>query len=153
MSSKVDQLTEMLRPAVEGMGYMLWGIEYRPAGKHSVLRIFIDKEDGIDVDDCADVSRQISGILDVEDPITNQYVLEVSSPGLDRMLFTLEQYAAYAGHMVEVRLSVPYEGRRKFKGILNGVEENDVQVVVDTTEYLFPIEQIDKAQIIPQFED
>ncbi len=153
LSTKAEQLSEMLRPVVEGMGYVFWGIEYMPQGKHSVLRVYIDGEDGVNIDDCADVSRQLSGVLDVEDPISNNYTLEVSSPGMDRLLFTLEQFSSYLGHVIEVRLSVPFEGRRKFKGLLNGIEDGDIQLVIEDTEYLLPLEQIDKAQVIPQFED
>jgi len=103
------------------------------------------------VDDCARVSHQVSGILDVEDPIPEQYMLEVSSPGMDRPLYTLEQFQAYAGHQVQLRLRMPFEGRRKFKGLLNGVEGDEVLLVVDDEEYLLPIDYIDRANVIPQF--
>ena len=115
-----QQLTEMLAPVVESMGFVFWGLEFMSNGKHSMLRIFIDHEDGITVDNCADVSRQISSVLDVEDPISQEYNLEVSSPGMDRPIFTLEQYAALAGNIVEVRLRMAFDGRRKFKGRLFG---------------------------------
>ncbi len=151
MSAKLKQLQELIEPGVVALGVELWGIEYITQGRHSTLRIYIDSEKGIDVDDCAKVSHQVSGVLDVEDPITGQYTLEVSSPGMDRPLFTLEQFAAYAGSQIQVRLRVAFEGRRKFKGLLNGVEGDDVLVVVDNEEYLLPIEYIDRANVIPQF--
>ena len=154
LSNKLLELEEMLRPVVEGLGYVFWGLEFLSQGKHSVLRIFIDnasEEDGINVDDCATVSRQVSGVLDVEDPINGEYTLEVSSPGWDRPLFRLEQFAAYPGEMVQVRLRSPYNGRRNFKGVLKGVEGDEVVVQVDDDEYLLPIELIDKANIIAQF--
>ncbi|KXG82236.1 MULTISPECIES: ribosome maturation factor RimP [Pseudomonas] len=152
MSSKLEQLQALLAPVVEGLGYQCWGIEYVSQGKHSVLRIYIDKEDGILVDDCEAVSRQASAILDVEDPISSEYTLEVSSPGMDRPLFTLEQFAAHAGEQVKIKLRTPFEGRRNFQGLLRGVEEQDVVVQVDQHEFLLPIDSIDKANIIPSFD-
>ena len=141
----------MLEPAVTAMGCELWGIEYS-SGRGSTLRIYIDKEDGIQVEDCERVSRQVSSILDVEDPINTEYTLEVSSPGMDRPLFSLEQFTRYAGHTINLKLKIPYEGRRKFKGLLVGTENEDVVLRSDGHEYLFPVESIDKANVIPQFE-
>ncbi|ATB64845.1 ribosome maturation factor RimP [Pseudomonas mosselii] len=152
VSSKLEQLQALLAPVVEGLGYQCWGIEYVSQGKHSVLRIYIDKEEGILVDDCEAVSRQASAILDVEDPISSEYTLEVSSPGMDRPLFTLEQFAAHAGEQVKIKLRTPFEGRRNFQGLLRGVEEQDVVVQVDQHEFLLPIDSIDKANIIPSFD-
>lgn len=152
VSSKLEQLQALLAPVVEGLGYQCWGIEYVSQGKHSVLRIYIDKEGGILVEDCETVSRQASAILDVEDPISSEYTLEVSSPGMDRPLFTLEQFAAHAGEQVKIKLRTPFEGRRNFQGLLRGVEEQDVVVQVDQHEFLLPIDSIDKANIIPSFD-
>ncbi|CAI8715805.1 ribosome maturation factor RimP [Pseudomonas sp. TE6288] len=152
VSSKLEQLQALLAPVVEGLGYQCWGIEYVSQGKHSVLRIYIDKEGGILVEDCEAVSRQASAILDVEDPISSEYTLEVSSPGMDRPLFTLEQFAAHAGEQVKIKLRTPFEGRRNFQGLLRGVEEQDVVVQVDQHEFLLPIDSIDKANIIPSFD-
>lgn len=153
MSAKVKQLEEILVPVIEGLGYNCWGIEFRSQGHKSMLRIFIDDADnGISVEDCETVSRQVSGVLDVEDPIQTEYTLEVSSPGMDRPLFRLEQYAAWAGHMVKIRLRMAFEGRRKFEGLLKGVEGSDVVVIVDEHEYLLPVDSIEKAHIVPVFE-
>lgn len=153
MSAKLNKLDEILRPVVEGLGYELWGIEFRSQGRNSVLRLFIDdQDDGISVEDCEKVSRQVSGVLDVEDPIQNEYTLEVSSPGMDRPLFRLEQFEDWAGHQVSIRLRMAFEGRRKFQGVLKGIEGTDVVVVVDDHEYLLPFESIDKANIVPVFE-
>jgi len=151
VASKSAQLDQMIRPVIEGLGYQLWGVEYRSQGKHTVLRIYIDQESGIDVDDCAKVSRQVSGVLDVEDPISGEYTLEVSSPGMDRPLYELDQFAQFVGHKVQVRLRAPFEGRRNFAGLLKSVEGDDVVVIVDDHEYLLPIDSIDKANIVPQF--
>ena len=152
MSSKLEQLQGILGPVVEALGYQCWGIEFISQGKHSLLRIYIDHADGILVEDCEKVSRQISGVLDVEDPITSEYTLEVSSPGMDRPLFTLEQFAAHAGEQVKIRLRSPYEGRRNFQGLLQGIEDQDVVVRVEEHEYLLQIDLIDKANIIPRFD-
>ncbi|NVD34742.1 ribosome maturation factor RimP [Marinobacter lutaoensis] len=153
MSAKLKQLEDLLRPVVEGMGYTFWGLEFRSQGHHSLLRVFIDDaQNGITIDDCEKVSRQISGVMDVEDPIQTEYTLEVSSPGMDRPLFRLEQYQDFAGHQVQVRLRMAFEGRRKFQGVLKGVEGEDVVVVVDDHEYLLPFDSIERANIVPVFE-
>ncbi|AGI26081.1 ribosome maturation factor RimP [Pseudomonas sp. MT3] len=152
MSSKLEQLQALLAPVVEALGYECWGLEYISQGRHSLLRVYIDRPEGILIDDCEIVSRQVSGILDVEDPISGEYTLEVSSPGMDRPLFTLDQFARYVGEQVKIKLRTPFERRRNFQGILRGVEEQDVVVLVDDHEYLLPVDSIDKANIIPRFE-
>ena len=153
MSAKLKQLEDILQPVVEGLGYEFWGIEFRSQGHHSLLRVFMDDgENGIGVDGWEKVSRQISGVMDVEDPIQTEYTLEVSSPGMDRPLFRLEQYEAFVGHQVQIRLRMAFEGRRKFQGLIKGVEGDDVVVVVDDHEYLLPFDSIEKAHIVPVFE-
>lgn len=153
MSAKLNQLEQILRPVIEGLGYEFWGLEYRSQGHKSLLRVFIDDaENGISVDDCEKVSRQVSGVMDVEDPIKTEYTLEVSSPGMDRPLFRLEQYTEFVGHRVNIRLRMAFEGRRRFEGLIKGVEDGDVVVVVDDHEYLLPFESIEKANIVPVFE-
>lgn len=153
LSAKLNKLEQILRPVVEGLGYEFWGIEFRSQGHQSLLRLFIDDaEKGISVEDCEKVSRQVSGVLDVEDPIQTEYTLEVSSPGMDRPLFQLEQYQAFIGHQISIRLRMAFEGRRRFQGLLKGTEDGDVVVVVDDHEYLLPFESIDKANIVPVFE-
>lgn len=152
MAKFEHKLTEMLRPAVEEVGVDLLGIEFVSAGKHSILRLFIDHENGIDVDNCADVSRQVGAILDVEDPISTEYNLEVSSPGLDRPLFTIEQYAAVIGETINIRLSMPLNGRRKFKGILNAIEKDTFIVTVDGEEFELIFNNIDKGNLVYNFD-
>jgi len=146
------KLTDMLRPAVEEVGVELLGIEFVSAGKHSTLRVFIDHENGIDVDNCADVSRQVGALLDVEDPISTEYNLEVSSPGLDRPLFSLAHYEAVIGETVNVRLSLPLNGRRKFKGILNAIESDVLIVTVDGEEFELVFSNVDKGNLVHNFE-
>ncbi len=145
---KERQLQAMLEPTVEAMGFELWGLEYLPAGRHSILRLYIESEGGVTVDDCAAVSGQASSVLDVESPISGEYTLEVSSPGVDRLLFKVEQYPPYVGEMIEVRLRTAFEGRRKFKGELQGIEGEDVVVRADGHDYLLPHEAIEKARIL-----
>lgn len=117
-----------------------------------MLKVYIDSEDGVDVDDCARVSRQLSALLDVEDPIKGQYTLEVSSPGMDRRLFTLEQFRAFEGTNVKLSLKTPWQGRRRFTGTLCGIEDDDIVVRSGDEEFLFPFEQIDQANIVPSYE-
>ena len=151
MASKEHQLVDLLKPVVEALGFEFWGVEYLSQGKDSVLSVYIDSEKGITVDDCATVSRQVSGIMDVEDPISGEYNLEVSSPGMDRPIFTVEQFNRYVGEFVDVKLRYAFEGRRKFKGKLVAIEDGeDIVVHVDTHEYILPIDAIDKANLIFQ---
>jgi ribosome maturation factor RimP len=152
LTAKTSQLHELLEPTVRALGYRLWGLEYRAQGRQALLRVYIDSAEGITVDDCARVSHQLSGVLDVEDPIAGEYSLEVSSPGMDRPLFTLEQFNAYVGDDVRLRLRAAFEGRRKFQGRLVGVEDDEVILVVDEHEYILPYELIDKANIVPRFD-
>ncbi|MCB1697612.1 MAG: ribosome maturation factor RimP [Pseudomonadales bacterium] len=150
MATKDQQITDLLRATVDALGFELWGVEYLSQGRHSILRVYIDAENGITVEDCARVSEQVGSVLDVEDPITGEYTLEVSSPGMDRLLFRLDQYPGFVGETVELRLRSPFEGRRKFKGVLTGIEGEDVVIRVDDHEYLLPHSAIDKARIQPR---
>ncbi len=150
MAAKEDTIQAMLEPAIEALGFELWGLEYMSQGRHTTLRLYIDGENGVNVDDCASVSRQVSSIMDVEDPILGEYTLEVSSPGLDRWLFRPEHYLQYVGKWIEMRLRVPFEGRRKFKGTLKGIEGEDVVIQVDDHEFLLPLNSVDRAQVKPR---
>lgn len=150
MAGKDQQLTDLLGATIEALGFELWGVEYLSQGRHSLLRIYIDAEQGITVEDCALVSQQVGSVLDVEDPITGEYTLEVSSPGMDRLLFRLDQYPGFVGEVVDLRLRTPFEGRRKFKGVLTGIEGEDVVIRVDDHEYLLPHSAIEKARIQPR---
>ena len=151
MATIREKLHVLIAPVVEGLGYELVGIEYLPQGKHSLMRIYIDQEDGVTLEDCEQVSRQVSAVLDVEDPVNGQYSLEVSSPGLERPLFVEEHYTRFAGNQVFVRTSFPLDGRRKFEGILKGVDGEDVVVEIGEGTFRIPLVQIDKAHLIPDF--
>lgn len=152
MAKFEQKITEMLRPAVEEVGKELLGVEFISAGNNSVLRLFIDHENGINVDDCAEVSRQVSAILDVEDPISSEYNLEVSSPGLDRPLFELAHFKEVIGETINVKISMPLNGRRKFKGVLETIENDTLIVSVDGQDYELVISNVDKANLVPNFE-
>ncbi|ASJ98582.1 MULTISPECIES: ribosome maturation factor RimP [Shewanella] len=151
MATLESKLEQMLIAPVEALGHSLWGLEYVQAGKHSVLRVYIDNENGIFIDDCADVSRQISAVLDVEDPISNEYTLEVSSPGVDRPLFTAEQYAQYTGETVKVQLTMPVAGSRNLKGTVTGVEGQMLTLTVDGNELIIALDNIRKGNLIAKF--
>ena len=152
MTSKLEQSQDILTPVIEALGFECWGIEYISQGRHSLLRVYIDHENGIFIEDCETVSRQLSAVMDVEDPISSEYTLEVSSPGMDRPLFTLEQFAAFVGEQVKIRLRSPVEERRNFQGLIRSVEDQDVVVQMGEFEYLLPIDLVEKANILPNFE-
>ncbi|MCE9679094.1 ribosome maturation factor RimP [Shewanella sp. AS1] len=151
MATLESKLEQMLIAPVEALGHSLWGIEFVHAGKHSVLRVYIDNENGIFIEDCADVSRQISAVLDVEDPISTEYTLEVSSPGVDRPLFTAAQYAQYIGETVKVQLTMPVAGSRNLKGTVTGVEGQMLTLTVDGNELIIALDNIRKGNLIAKF--
>jgi len=142
-----EKIENLVAPVIETMGFDFWGCEYLAAGKHSTLRIYIDKPGGVTVDDCGDVSRQVSAIMDVEDPISNAYMLEISSPGIDRPLFKPKQFEANVGQLIKLRTSSPILGRRNFKGTLLEASEEQVIIEVDAEEYEIPFNLVDKANI------
>jgi len=152
MRVTVAGLRSMLEPGVRALGFELVEVEYTGAGGgQNVLRVYIDSPKGITVDDCARVSRQVSAILDVEDPIAEAYVLEVSSPGLDRPLTKREDFERHAGETVKVRMNEAVQGRRNFKGTLVGLEGDAVVVVVDNERFSLPIAHIERARLVPQW--
>lgn len=151
LMSRSDDLEQLLAPVVVDQGCVLWGLEFSTQGRRSLLRIYIDADAGVTLEDCERISRQVSAVLDVDDPISSAYTLEVSSPGMDRPLFCLDQYVPYIGLPISVRLRVPYQGRRKFQGWLMGIEDGDIVLRVDDTEYLLPFDGIDKAHVVPVF--
>jgi ribosome maturation factor RimP len=137
---------------VESLGYELWGIELSNQGKSIKFRLYIEKDNGVDVEDCALVSNHVSDMLDLEGFVSESYTLEVSSPGLDRVLFDETQYKTYVGHVVEVRLLRLFDGQRNFVGILKGVEEDCLVLQINEQEYLFPNEEIRKIRLVPVFD-
>lgn len=149
VSQKIQTLTTMLLPAVEACGFELWGLEFFPQARRSVLRIYIDSPEGVTVEGCSKVSHQVSGILDVEDPIAGEYMLEVSSPGWDRPLFMLAHYQRFVGSEVSLRLVAPINARRRFKGIITAVVDNVIELLVEDQAIKIPFSQIDKANLVP----
>lgn len=149
MASLEQRLIEMIQQPIETLGFELIGVEYIRS-RQSILRIFIDHEDGITVDNCAEVSHQVSAVLDVEDPITAAYTLEVSSPGMDRPLFTLEHYKQFITHQITFSLRIPVMNRRNWKGKITQVENEMITVDVEGVPHQFAFGNIQKANIVPQ---
>jgi len=149
------KLKDLIRPTIEGMGYELWGCEYIPQRKHALLRIYIDGPEGVTVGDCQAVSKQLGALFDVEDPTGSSYSLEVSSPGVERILFELEQFERYIGQQVSIKLYSPVEDRRNFTGELTGVMgleagvagTTEVIIKVDEQEYKLMYSNIQRANL------
>ena len=148
MKSSVALVTELINPVVEALGLELWGIEHVQQGGQSLLRIYIERGEGVTIEDCEKVSRQVSAILDVEDPIAGEYTLEVSSPGIDRPLFTVEQFKLYVASEVNIKLRNSLNGRRRFKGTITEVSGEDIVVRVDGEDYQIHQPDIEKAQLV-----
>ncbi|MCP5093634.1 MAG: ribosome maturation factor RimP [Gammaproteobacteria bacterium] len=144
-----DELVTLLEPTVERLGYELADLEVRLGGKGGLVRVFIDKADGIALDDCEAVSRAISALLDVEDPLPGNYSLEVSSPGLDRKLTKSEHFQRFMGEIVKVKMRFPVEGRRRFRGKLLSMDENNIVVEVDGESHSLALAAIDTARLVP----
>ncbi|MCI7479987.1 MAG: ribosome maturation factor RimP [[Pasteurella] aerogenes] len=151
MATLEEKLQDLLQGSVEDLGCELWGIECQRAGRFLTVRLYIDKEGGVTVDDCADVSRQVSAILDVEDPIADKYNLEVSSPGLDRPLFTLSQFERFVGEEIAVHLRIPMQDRRKWQGKLEKIENDMLTLIVDGQPQVLVFGNVQKANVIAKF--
>ena len=151
MKQAPDHLVKLIEPIVEGLGYECVGIEYNPHPKHGLLRIYIDNEKGILVDDCSKVSHQISGVLDVEDQIQGNYQLEISSPGADRPLFKISQFERFIGSTVRINLFKPIAERRKITGQIQKVAENMVQVQEGDLVFEIPFTAMSKARLVPEY--
>jgi len=152
MSRLPDKLEGIIEPVITAMGYEYVGAEINKSSNNSVLVVYIDSEDGIQLEDCTRVSHQISGVLDVEDPIAGNYSLEISSPGMDRLLFKAEHFQRFAGHRARIRLYAPQDGRKKFTGELVGLDGQDVLLSVDSETYRLPVNAIEKARLVPEFQ-
>jgi len=149
--ARIDpKLHERFKTLVESMGYELVGCEMQSHGSQILFRIYIDTEKGVSSDDCKKVSRQISAMMDVEDPIKDRYVLEVSSPGIDRPLFELEHYRRFIGSRAKIKLNLPVEQRRQYTGVLKGVEGETVHLLVESSgqELALPFSNIEKGNLI-----
>ena len=146
-----SKIVVLIAPIIKTIGCELWGVELLGEGKSSLLRVYIDKEEGVTLEDCERVSRQIGAVLDVEDLLKGRYNLEVSSPGLDRPLFTKAQYEQFIGSKVRVKLRVPQEGVRNYTGKISKVIDDEITLIVDDANIVIPIINIDRAKLIPEF--
>ena len=142
-------LTQMFEPVVESMGYELVGVEFNAGGGHGTLRVYIDREEGVSLDDCAAISHQLSGILDVEEPIKQAYDLEISSPGIDRPLFKLADFERFNGQEAKIKLALGLDGRKNFKGRLQGVTDaKQIVIEVDGEQFDLPYADIARANLV-----
>lgn len=152
-----NDIWSLVEAVATGLGYEVVDVEFRPHPRNGLLRVYIDKPvgaepEGIVLEDCETVSRQLSAMLDVEDPIPGQYRLEVSSPGLDRPLRKPADFERFTGSIIKVRMGMPSEtGQRNFTGKLLGLHDQDIRMEVDGEELSLPLGGIEKAQIVPQF--
>ncbi|WP_031433204.1 ribosome maturation factor RimP [Methylomarinum vadi] len=151
MKQAPEHLVKLIEPIVEGLGYECVGIEFNPHPQHGMLRVYIDSENGILLDDCSKVSHQLSGMLDVEDPIPGNYQLEVSSPGADRPFFKLSQFERFIGSTVTVNLFKPINKRRKITGLIQKVEDDVVVLLEGDQTYDIPFKAMSKARLVPEF--
>jgi len=150
MTGKAEEIRDMLAPTVEALGLELLGVEYAPSVGNAMLRLYIDKEGGgVGIEDCESVSREVSALLDVNDPIASEYTLEVSSPGIDRPLFGAAQFARFLGEQAKLSLRVPQEGRRRLQGRIARVEGDRVVIAEDKAEYEVAEANIEKARLVP----
>jgi ribosome maturation factor RimP len=152
MASKQELLQDMIAPIVASLNCELWGLEYLTQGRYTTLRVFIDAPSGVSLEDCEKVSRQISSVMDVEDPIEGEYTLEVSSPGMDRPLYKAAHYACYLGETVNLRLRMARDGRRRFKGDILRVDGEELVLQVEGQPLSIAIDAIDKANIVPRYD-
>lgn len=147
-----QRLTGLLEPVIEDLGYELWHLELVGGGSNRVLRVYIDSPNGIALDDCEQVSQELSACLDVADPIQSEYSLEVSSPGLDRPLFTDEHFRRFVGYQVSVRTYAPVDGKRRFDGVVRSMENDELRLDIDGEEVVLPRSAIAKARLVPELE-
>ena len=144
-----DDLQALLEPTIQRLGYELSDLEARISGRSGLIRVFIDRPDGIDLGDCEKVSRAVSALLDVEDPIPGHYDLEVSSPGLNRKLTKVEHFQRFTGETLKIQMRLPVAGRKRFRGRLLSSDDTNIVVEVDGESYTLPMATIDIARLVP----
>ncbi len=144
-------MVSLIEPIVDGLGYECVGIEYNPHPKNGLLRVYIDSEQGIYLEDCTKVSHQLSGMLDVEDPIAENYQLEVSSPGAERPFFKLSHFEKYIGSVVTVNVFKPIAKRRRFVGVITAVEGDIVSLQEGEQIIEIPFQAMSKARLVPEY--
>lgn len=148
-----NDLKLLIEPAVNKIGYELTDLEMKWNGENNLIRLFIDQPEGIGLEDCEAVSQQIGMLMDIEEPIKDDYVLEVSSPGLDRRLTKIDHYLQFLGNEVRVKLTIPQDGRRNYKGNLLSANEDFIEVKVDGEVHKISIETIDFTRLVPVFKN
>jgi ribosome maturation factor RimP len=157
VSDKANQIADLLAPTVQALGLELMGVEYLPAPGSATLRLYIDVIEAeretrtVNIDDCEAVSREVSAQMDVEDPISGNYTLEVSSPGVDRPLFTAAQFARFAGESAKVVLKLPQDGRRRFQGAIVRVDGDQLVFDVDGETVVVDHGNVEKARLMPDW--
>ena len=151
MKQAPEHLINLIEPIIEGLGYECVGIDYNPHPKHGLLRIYIDSENGILVEDCSKVSHQISGVLDVEDPIQGNYHLEVSSPGAERPFYKISQFEQFIDSTVMVNLFKAIDGRKKITGVIVKVEDDIITLQESEQIYTVPFDAMSKARLVPEY--
>ncbi|MCK5872278.1 MAG: ribosome maturation factor RimP [Methylococcales bacterium] len=151
MRKAPEHLINLIEPIVEGLGYECVGIDYNPHQHNALLRIYIDSENGILVEDCTKVSHQISGAMDVEDPINSNYQLEVSSPGEDRLFFKIEQFERFVGNTVDINLFNPIENRRKIRGVIQKIDGDHLFLQDQKQPFEIPFTAMSKARLVPEY--
>ncbi len=152
MNRKENDIAALLAPVVAMEGCEIWGVEYRAQGKYSKLALYIDHEGGVSVEHCERVSRRVSDVLDVEEVLSSAYTLEVSSPGMDRILFKPEQFQSCRGEEIDIRLNYPVDGSKRVRGVLVGLENDEVVVRAGEDEFLLPLENVQRARVVPRFD-
>jgi len=148
-----EKLIALTEPLLGALGYELVDLDYAAGRTQALLRFFIDSEQGIGIEDCERVSRELSALLDVEDPVPQAYTLEVSSPGLDRVLRTSAHFVRFTGERVHVELSVAREGRRRYTGQLSVVGPQGIELNVDGATVSVPFAEISRARLAPIWPD
>jgi ribosome maturation factor RimP len=152
MTGKAEEIVELLAPTVQALGMELLGVEYAPSGGSALLRLYIDVADRpVNVEDCEAVSREVSAVLDINDPISSNYTLEVSSPGIDRPLFTLAHFARFVGDQAKVSLRLPQDGRRRVQGKILRAQDGTVAIAEGKGEFVIAMDNIEKARLVPDF--
>jgi ribosome maturation factor RimP len=150
---KDEDLIQLLTPIIADLGLECLGIEYAPSRGNSLLRVYIDAADRpITLDDCEAVSREVSAALDVNDPISGRYTLEISSPGLDRPLFTPAQFARFIGEQAKVALNLPVQNRRRLLGTIKAVEGDAITIEQDGVDVTITHDNVQKAKLVPDLE-
>ena len=151
--SVLKEVERLIEPVLAEMGIELVDMEYRSGRGRRVLRVYADRPTGINLDDCAMVSREIGNLLDVKDLLQDHYVLEVSSPGLNRPLKREKDFLRAIGQKVKVKTAVPLKGRKNFSGVLQSFENGTLQLKLDDTVVQIPEESVNKANLVFDFED